>query len=152
MLKSKLRNQFLKTKTQGSKTKYNKQWNLCVSITRKVKRSYHENLDLKGITYTKKFCATVKPLFSNKIKSTEYITLEENVKIMSNDKELARIFNQLLVNIGPNFGINTNHSFLINTDNENDPIEKAIAKYKNYPSRISIKVLWGIQILLFNKF
>ena len=71
---------------------------------------------------------------------------------MSNDKELARIFNQLLVNIGPNFGINTNHSFLINTDNENDPIEKAIAKYKNYPSRISIKGLWGIQILLFNKF
>ena len=123
--------------------KYNKQWNLCVSITRKVKRSYYENLDLKGITYTKKFCATVKPLFSNKIKSTENITLEENVKIISNDKELARIFNQFLVNIGPNLGINTNHSFLINTDNENDPIEKAIAKYKNYPSIISIKRFMG---------
>ena len=43
------------------------------------------------------------------------------------------------VNIVPNLGINTNHSFLINTDNENDPIEKALAKYKNHPSIISIK-------------
>ena len=139
MLRSKLRNQFLKTKTQESKLKYNKQRNLCVSITRKAKRSYYENLDLKEITDSKKFWATVKPLFSNKIKSTEYITLEENVKVTSNDKELARIFNEFFVNIVPNLGINTNHSFLINTDNENDPIEKAIAKYKNHPSIISIK-------------
>ena len=139
MLRSKLRNQFLKTKTQESKLKYNKQRNLCVSITRKAKRSYYENLDLKEITDSKKFWATVKPLFSNKIKSTEYITLEENGKVISNDKELARIFNEFFVNTVPNLGINTNHSFLINTDNENDPIEKAIAKYKNHPSIISIK-------------
>ena len=139
MLRSKLRNQFLKTKTQESKLKYNKQRNLCVSITRKAKRSYYENLDLKDITDSKKFWATVKPLFSNKIKSTEYITLEENGKIISSDKELARIFNEFFVNIVPNLGINTNHSFLINTDNENDLIEKAIAKYKNHPSIISIK-------------
>ena len=45
--------------------KYNKKRNLCV-ITRKVKRSYYENLDLKDITDSKKFWATVKPLFSNK--------------------------------------------------------------------------------------
>ena len=139
VLRSKLRNQFLKTKTQKSKLKYNKQRNLCVSITRKAKRSYYENLDLKDITDSKKFWATVKPLFSNKIKSTEYITLEENGKIISNDKELARIFNEFFVNIVPNLGINTNHSFLINTDNEDDPIEKAIAKYKNHPCIISIK-------------
>ena len=36
MLRSKLRNQFLETKTQDSKIKYNKQRNLCVSITRKA--------------------------------------------------------------------------------------------------------------------
>ena len=96
-------------------------------------------MDLKDITDSKKFWATVKPLFSNRIKSTEYITLEENGKIISNDKELARIFNEFFVNIVPGLGINTNLSFLINTDNENDPIEKAIAKYKNHPSIISIK-------------
>ena len=139
MLRSKLRSQFLKIKTQESKLKYNKQRNLCVSITRKAKRSYYENLDLKDITDSQKFWATVKPLFSNKIRSTEYITLEENGKIISNDKELARIFNNFFVNKVLNLGINTNHSFLINTDNENDPIEKTIAKYNNHPSIISIK-------------
>ena len=36
MLRSKLRNQFLKTKTQESKMKQNKQRYLCVSITRKA--------------------------------------------------------------------------------------------------------------------
>ena len=40
MLRSKLRNQFLKTKTKESKMKYNKQRNLSVSITRKAKRNY----------------------------------------------------------------------------------------------------------------
>ena len=96
-------------------------------------------MDLKQITDSKKFWATVKPLLSNKIKSTEYITLEENEKIISNDKELARNFNEFFVNILPNLSINTNHSFFINTGNENDPIAKAIAKYKSHPSIISIK-------------
>ena len=45
-------------------------------------------------------------------------------RIISNDKELARIFNEFFVNIVPNLGVNTNHSFLINTDNENDPFRK----------------------------
>ena len=67
--------------------KYNKQGNLCVSITRKAKRSYYENLDLKDITDSNKFWVTIKPLFSKKIKSKENITLEENGKIISNDKE-----------------------------------------------------------------
>ena len=96
-------------------------------------------MDLKQITDSKKFWATVKPLLSSKIKSTEYITLEKNEKKKSNDKELARNSNEFFVNILPNLSINTNHSFFINTGNENDPIAKAIAKYKSHPSIISIK-------------
>ena len=53
---------------------------------------------MKDITDSEKFWATVKPLFCNKIKST----LEENGKITSNDKELARMFNEFFVNIVPN--------------------------------------------------
>ena len=102
--------------------KYNKPKNLCVSITTKAKRKYYENLDLKGITNSKIFWATVKSLFFNKIKSTEYITLEKSWKVISNDKELVGIFNKFFVNIVPSLGINTNHSFLINTENEDDPI------------------------------
>ena len=36
-----------------------------------ITRSYYENLDLKDITDSKKFWATAKPIFSDKIKSTE---------------------------------------------------------------------------------
>ena len=45
-----------------------------LSIKRKATRSYYENVDLKDITTSKKFWATIKTFFSNKIKSTEYIT------------------------------------------------------------------------------
>ena len=53
-LRSKLRYQFLKSKTQESKIKNNRQINLCVSI-RKVKRSYYKNLDLKDVIDSKNF-------------------------------------------------------------------------------------------------
>ena len=96
-------------------------------------------MDLKDINHSKKFWATVKPLFSNKIKSTEYIKIEENGRIISNDKELAGIFDNFFVNIIPNLGININHSFLMNTEDGDDPIKKAIAQYKNHPSIISNK-------------
>ena len=49
-------------------------------ITRKAKRNYYENLDLRDITDNITFWATVKTLFSSKIKLTGYITLEENGK------------------------------------------------------------------------
>ena len=109
-----------KLKSQEYKMKYNKQKKLCASMTRKAKRSYLKNLDLKDIIDRDKFRATLKLLFSNKIESTEYITLEENGKNISNDKELARMFNELFLNIVPNLGINTNHRFLMKTETEND--------------------------------
>ena len=68
--------------------------------SKKANRSFYENLDLKDITDSKKFWATVRPLFSN--------TLEENGKIISNDKDLARIFDEFFVNIVHHLGINTN--------------------------------------------
>ena len=40
MLRSRLRNKFLKTKTEESKQLYNKQRNLCVTLLRKTKRIY----------------------------------------------------------------------------------------------------------------
>ena len=103
-----------------------------MSISSKTKRSYYGNLDLKDITGDKKLQGTVKPLFSNKMESTEYATLEENGKIISNDKEVARIINKCFLN---------NHDFLINAEYLDDPIDKVIIKYNRHPS-----------ILIFEKF
>ena len=46
MLRSRLRNKFLKTKTEESKQLYNKQRNLCVTLLRKAKRNYFGNIDI----------------------------------------------------------------------------------------------------------
>ena len=90
MLRTKLGNQFSNAKPNQSWLKRNKQRNICLS--RQDIRRYYETMDLKDITDNKNFGASVKPFFSNKIKLTEYITLEENSKVI----------------------INTNHDFLIN--------------------------------------
>ena len=110
-----------------------------LSLTRKAKRNYYESLDLNNICDNKKFWATVKPLFSNKIKSAENIVLSENGALIKDEEEVANIFNNFFVNIVPNLGIKTQHEFLNTTDNSQDPIENAIYKYENHPSIILIK-------------
>ena len=92
MLRTKLRNKFLKKKTLESRAKYNKQKNICVSLIKKAKRNYYENLDLKDINDNKKFWATVKPVFFNKIKPAENIYLDESGEITRNEKEVAKYF------------------------------------------------------------
>ena len=42
-------------KTSEAKAKYNKQRNICVSLTAKAKRNYYENLDLNNIRHNKTF-------------------------------------------------------------------------------------------------
>ena len=79
MLRTKLRNIFLKYKTEESRIKYNQQRNLCVTLLRKSKRNYYNSLNEKIICDNKKIWKTIKPSFSNKIFKSEKITLvEEN--------------------------------------------------------------------------
>ena len=139
MLRTRFRHKFLKMKTPEAKAKYNKQRNICVSLTRKAKRNYYESLDLNNIYGNKKFWVTVKPLFSNKIKSVENIVLSKNGVLIKSKEEVANIFNNFFVNIVPNLGIKTQHQFLNTTDSSQDPIENAICKYENHPSIILIK-------------
>ena len=84
MERSRVRNEFLKDKTRAARIAYNKQRNVCVSILRKSKKCYYENLDSQNITYNKKFWRTVKPLFSNKVRSNSYITLNDDEELMKN--------------------------------------------------------------------
>ena len=84
MQRSRLRNAYLKGRTRAARIAYKKQINVCVSILRKSKECYYENLDIKNITDNKKFWGTVKPHFSNKIRSNTYITLNEDERLIKN--------------------------------------------------------------------
>ena len=68
---SRLRNIYLKTRSDNNNREYNKQRNYCVSLLQKTKTNYYVNLNEKDLTDNKQFWRTVKLLLSDKIKSSE---------------------------------------------------------------------------------
>ena len=72
-----LRKIFVKSKTDTNRIAYIKQRNYCVSLLRKTKNDHYGNLIEKDVADNKKFWRTVKPLLSDKVKSSEKITLVE---------------------------------------------------------------------------
>ena len=105
MVRSKLRNIFLRNKTEENRSNYSKQRNLCVTLLRKSKREYFGNLNEKNLCDNKKFWSVVKPLLSNKVVSNEKIILVENNKIVENDKKSATVLNNFFSNIIKSLGI-----------------------------------------------
>ena len=98
MKRSRLRNLYLKDKTETSRIAYIKQRNYCVSLLRKTKKDHYANLDEKDVADNKQFWKTVKPLLSNKVKSSEKITLVEREEIITEDGENAEILNKFFFN------------------------------------------------------
>ena len=75
MIRSRLRNKFLKEKTAFSREVYNKQRNYCVKSIRENKIRYFGNLNVKDITDNKNFSKAVGPNFFNKKTKNENISL-----------------------------------------------------------------------------
>ena len=57
------------------------------------KKKHYANLNHKDIADNKQFLRTVKSLLSDKSKSNEKITLVEDNKITSEDKDIAELLN-----------------------------------------------------------
>ena len=99
MVRSKLRNKFLKSRSEEDRKAYNKQRNMCVRLLKKTKRSYFSILNTKRVVDNKKFWKTVKSSFSDKSNNFESIMLVQNDSIVSNDNEVANIFNEYFSNL-----------------------------------------------------
>ena len=98
MLRTKLRNIFLKNGIEENKKNYNMQRNYCVSLLRESKRDYYNNLNEKNIYDNGKFWKVVKPLLSNRIVSNEKITLVEGEEIIrTNQDDLLNILNNFRI-------------------------------------------------------
>ena len=91
MLRPKLRDKFLKDKTDKARTKYRKQHNICVNLLRRAKRNYFNDLDLSNVTDNRKFWKTIRPLFANKIKVKNKITLNEDTKSTNDNQKGANV-------------------------------------------------------------
>ena len=84
MNRTRLRNRFLKNRSNGNGHLFRKQRNLCVSLLTKSKKYYFSNLSEKQTTNNKRFWKTVKPFLSNKVQSSERINLtDENDSLVA---------------------------------------------------------------------
>ena len=138
MQKTGLRNIYLKQCTEATKVAYNQQRNKCVSILKKSKRSYFESLDVKFVKDNKKNLKKISPLFPNKIKSKEKITLVENDEIISSDIKVAKTFQNSFSSIVKNSNIQRDETHL-STTTQDSPVLACIEKFSAHPSIISIQ-------------
>ena len=79
------------------------------------------------------------PLLSSKGKSSRKITLVENEEIVADDTQIADKFSKFFIETVSSLGIEDNKSLLNNVDYLEDPVQKAIHKFKDHPSIREIK-------------
>ena len=141
MYRSKLKNLYHKNPTESNKMQYKKQRNFCVSLLRKEKKKYYNNLDLKVFEDNKLFWKRIKPLFSEKTKLKGNITIVENGKVTSNKTEVAEMLNNYFIEAVENLEIQEfvpDIDFVHSKDGD-DNIDSIIRKYKSHPSILKIK-------------
>ena len=139
LLHSKLRNKFLKSRSNRDRKADKKQRNLCVSLLRQNKKDYFETLDIKSVTDNKMFLKSVAPLFSNKYKKSNKITLSENENLIINNQRCTEVFNNYFNSIVKELNIPIDQSLLNDASIFNDLITAAAYKYKRHPSILKIK-------------
>ena len=137
MHRTKLRNKYNDDKTEENLKAFKKQRNKWVKLLRKAKFDYYENIDLGNLTDNHKFWKTVKPLFSDKVQVNPAITLIEDGKMVSEDSEIAEIFNHFFANITESLGISANESLMLPADDIKDPIDRATI-IVNYCHRLKL--------------
>ena len=139
MKRSRLRNNFLRNRTEENKILYDRQRNYCASLLRKSKRRHYENLNIKNVTDNKLFWISVKPLLSDKSRLRDRINISEKGKILKTESETAESLNSFFSNIVKNLNILRYSEFDPVTENIADPTLKAIFKYKDHPRILAIQ-------------
>ena len=128
-----------KKKDEEDIRSYKRQRNKIVKNNKVAKKRYFQSLDPATIGSDKRFWETFKPLLSNKPSNIqEKIILVENGSRITCDKQIAECFNEYFVNITSTLPIEacvTPPSYVP----LQDPVLKAINKYDNNPSVVSIR-------------
>ena len=102
---TRLKNKFIKYRCEGNKRPYNAQRNLCVSLVRKAKKYYFDNLDLRNVTDNKTSWKTVKPLFTDKVMNHDKIILVEDDEIISENEQTSESLNNIFADVIINLNI-----------------------------------------------
>ena len=139
MKRSSLKTKYLKNRNNENRKNYKKQRNLCV----KLRNSAINNAFKKSETGIKEnsssFYKMIKPYMKNKgALSSNDITLFENGRYITNDKELAEIFNDYYINI-VEYTTGTKPESIDTTEViSKHLISKICKKYIDHPSILNI--------------
>ena len=86
MLRSRLKNNFNKKRSDENWDNYKKQRNFCVPLLHQNKEKCFSDINVKSISDNKKFGKTRKPFFSNKVLSAHNIMLVEINEIVREEE------------------------------------------------------------------
>ena len=140
MKRSQLENRYISNSTVENMNKYKKHKHFFSKLYKKERKKFYSQLDIKNITDNKLFWKTMKPFLSEKCTYASKISLVYNDNVISDDQELKKTFNDFFEHAVDHLGIKeyqSGHNIDINSISD-DPIDYAIAKYKNHPSIITI--------------
>ena len=112
MTRPRLRNRYLRQPSQENKLAYKFQRNVCTGLLRKRKRTYYSKLDVEDISDNKKFWNTIKPLLSDKTNASHKISLINENNIISDNKEIAEIFNEFFSTATSNLEIDKCETYI----------------------------------------
>ena len=89
MMRSIMKNSYLKNKTDLNRSNYKKQRNLCTILFRKTKKEYFLKFDIIKISDSKIFWKTIKHFFSDKGLNCNKMMLSENDQIISDETTIC---------------------------------------------------------------
>ena len=136
MVRAKLRDKYLKSKSEIDKQRYNKHRNCCFRLLCLKKQKYYEYLDISKITDNKTFWKIISPLFSNKSYSANS---RKNGDILSDKAKVSDTFNEYFSNVVKELKIEKDDHLLTVAIEETFPVLIPIKKYKSHPSILQIK-------------
>ena len=118
--------------------------NFCVSLLRKEKKKFYNNLDISIMFDNKKFWKYIRPLFSGKSKLKSKITLIKGDEIISDEQKVAETLNTYFIDAVQNLDIKKFYDKEEEETKENDlspeeKIDKILNQYESHPSVVMIK-------------
>ena len=123
MHRSKFKNKFNKNPTEENNKALKRQRNYCVSVLRKEKKKYYNNLDLAIFDDNRIFWQKSLP---------NDIILKENGAIISNKNEIAEKLNNVFIEVVDKLTIERH----LPGDIQTEILQENIDRYKNHPSII----------------
>ena len=92
-------NRFLKHRSDENRRLFQKQRNKCISLLQKAKKEYFSLLNINKVVDNKSIWKIVKPFLSNKVISSEKITLIDEVELITDEQKVANILNDFFSSI-----------------------------------------------------